>query len=783
MSVTIGPTIELLEKSFFELVIIVKVSLAILIFAIIWRLFLCSREAVFAWKRNASVMLFTAIGFILSWFSPWDLYFDSGNALFKHINLLGFLSLGIGALFLSFDLNIGKEHDSNEDSEVEELFQHRKKLLDSLVSSITQSNAMCETRVIGLFGSWGSGKTFFVKKLFQRLKGIEKRNFFVHYFNPLRFPDGDMVVSIFLHNIKSEYEQFVDGNWIDFEDYLSILNVAEKPFYKKIFGGLLSNSRSNNTEEVVDRINSIIHSKGIRGVVIIDEMDRLKPDELIRMLKVVRSTTLFNGLTVVCCLDYTYAKTCVEKSGIDNSDEYLQKFFTSSIVLPVDLKLEIQRELTLGLNGFLEDGLLKDNDFGPIMNEVNGLFNPNNAVFVIHQGSISHFYGEIIFKHRRGVEKFLTDFTIDLQKSDKVHLHKVFLFRVNLLKLIAPDLLMRIVRDKNNFEIIGDEDFMPGKLEIKNLIGLDILKAYEGSQREAICYLLESMFGSNVPFVKGGLNDLNSLHYYLNTDLGGEISETEIKQLIIERIDISDRPQIFVDAVFNELCRWQIWENLNVELSTSLDWIEINSSLLSNKIVYRAITSWGTYNERFDLINGFIKYISDKPDSIIADEILNYTVQYFILRRNSDETKKLGVNLAKCMEELNASAKTLDLLRHYKLLYSEKDKEIDSLFSKGLEIWLSNNKFRFLVHYLLVPNEGKEILVGRFFKDVITDFEMSIDPKQIFMDLSNSYKNQFRKLFEKLENDIFNDFSYENRCFIKRGEYLEFIELRKLFEI
>ena len=211
-----------------------------------------------------------------------------------------------------------------------------------------------EAFVIAISGSWGSGKTTFVKNLFDLLhgKGYEKqegteteqfiqRNKYekgqVAYFDAWKndfhkdpiLPFSRMILKTLCMN-EVDYKKAAD----------TIIETYQKMLEAKL-EGIGDYYKKDETEENIKKLKSLLRDS-VRGmdqskvVIIIDELDRCKPTFAVQLLEIVKHLFNVKGIVFIFALDINQLQHCVKTVYGDEFDAigYLERFFDYYSLLP-----------------------------------------------------------------------------------------------------------------------------------------------------------------------------------------------------------------------------------------------------------------------------------------------------------------------------------------------------------------------------------------------------------------------------------------------------------------
>lgn len=195
----------------------------------------------------------------------------------------------------------------------------------SLIRSVDHSEGL----VVALTGEWGTGKTSFINLLKNDLKGLEgESKIEVFEFNPWLFSDIESLVSRFFFEIatqlgvREENSKRLARIFIKYSSALS-------PIAKTIPGGQTalavadqlanivvgSNDGSYSLHEmraqIVEQLRAFEHPL----LIVIDDIDRLSPDEMQAIFKLVRLTGNFPNIIYLLVFDYKVVSKAIGKAG------------------------------------------------------------------------------------------------------------------------------------------------------------------------------------------------------------------------------------------------------------------------------------------------------------------------------------------------------------------------------------------------------------------------------------------------------------------------------------
>jgi hypothetical protein len=201
----------------------------------------------------------------------------------------------------------------------------RAALVDVLIVRLLISKAP----VIGLFGEFGSGKTSVLNLLRNHLKGKA----IVVSFSTWLPGSEETLISYLLSDIASQCQkEYVVPGLRRSSRRLADALSEPVPLIK----GLLRLFPSATQKDDIENLKIALARLPKRVVVLLDELDRMQKDELLQLLKVVRGIASLPNLSFVCAAARKQLMHTVfgENAEWDKSNEYFEKFFPSTVIIP-----------------------------------------------------------------------------------------------------------------------------------------------------------------------------------------------------------------------------------------------------------------------------------------------------------------------------------------------------------------------------------------------------------------------------------------------------------------
>lgn len=175
---------------------------------------------------------------------------------------------------------------------------------------------------------YGVGKTSFMYQLQQI---AEKERVDVCWFKPWLYEDSQSMVINFIRVIQEqlgEDDKLLQRMLGRYAQILASINGYE------IFSFFQHDGTSVETQ--FEEIKIKLRDKKRPVIVLIDDVDRLQGNELLRMLQMIRNMGDFPYIYYIIAGDKVAIEEALVAEGIVDTDEYLKKFFNLEICFPAD---------------------------------------------------------------------------------------------------------------------------------------------------------------------------------------------------------------------------------------------------------------------------------------------------------------------------------------------------------------------------------------------------------------------------------------------------------------
>jgi len=204
----------------------------------------------------------------------------------------------------------------------------RKKFIEDLQKEI-ENMSFSDSFVFGLYGSWGEGKTSVINLLKNKFK--ESEDFLIVNFDPWNFKDEEAILSAFYNQIEKSFSQkfILPGFKKTFMKYQNLISMGLSQTGIKID----FSDTKESIEEIRQRIESYITQIKKKIIIFIDDIDRLQPNEILLVLKLVRLSANFKNTIFLLAFDPVIVQDYF-KNDLNIDSEFLEKIVQKPIPLP-----------------------------------------------------------------------------------------------------------------------------------------------------------------------------------------------------------------------------------------------------------------------------------------------------------------------------------------------------------------------------------------------------------------------------------------------------------------
>jgi len=231
----------------------------------------------------------------------------------------------------------------------------REKFIEDLYREIIKL-PFSDSFVFGLYGSWGEGKTSVINLL--RNKFNENDCFLAVNFDPWYFKDEEAILTAFYKQV----EQALDQRYI----FPNLKKTFSR--YRKLISFGLSQAgvsidfslNEETLEDVKQKIESYIADTKKKVLIIIDDIDRLQPKDILHIFKVIRLNAKFKNTIFLLSFDPIVIQNYLNKAF--NADlEFLEKIVQKPVPLPAIEQRDIDNFLDVHIDRLFKELKIQKN--------------------------------------------------------------------------------------------------------------------------------------------------------------------------------------------------------------------------------------------------------------------------------------------------------------------------------------------------------------------------------------------------------------------------------------
>lgn len=195
-----------------------------------------------------------------------------------------------------------------------------------------------ENMIIGLYGSWGFGKSSILNLLKENL---EKRHLETIYFNPWMYgSEEQLLISLFNTIVeKSGLDDKDKTKLIElFNKYLPLISIVSEKFTKNVEAILKvvgDNSDIVNASYCKTKIDEILLNKANPITIFIDDVDRLSKNEIHILFKTLRLIASFKHIIYVVACDFDMVAKSIKENYVNGGIEDGRSFIDKIIQIPI----------------------------------------------------------------------------------------------------------------------------------------------------------------------------------------------------------------------------------------------------------------------------------------------------------------------------------------------------------------------------------------------------------------------------------------------------------------
>lgn len=204
---------------------------------------------------------------------------------------------------------------------------------------------------IGITGKWGLGKTSFLDLIKRNLRNDEV---ILVDFKPWNNKNSSAVIQDFFESIKfavRPYDSSLSSLLVKYSNKLTTLN--DNTFTQSVKTMINFFSGLESTDNLYTEINNALIQNGKKIIIFIDDLDRLDKEEIIEVIRLMRSTANFYNTFFLVAYDKSYIAKALKEHNSYSHERFLEKIFQIEVTLPFFNKDELRYKLAQRLTDAL----------------------------------------------------------------------------------------------------------------------------------------------------------------------------------------------------------------------------------------------------------------------------------------------------------------------------------------------------------------------------------------------------------------------------------------------
>lgn len=247
-----------------------------------------------------------------------------------------------------------------------------KDIAHKLVHSVENGD---ESIVFGLNGKWGSGKSTLLKFIVDEINiqysdFLNSEDFFILEFNPWLFSGQEELQRKFLSKLakglgdKNQAFKNITQKFSKALDKFSLvkyLHPALAEGIKDVQESLEKYNDETPIEELKEEIDKLIVNKNFRIYITIDDLDRLKPNEITDVFQMVKLNANFKNTVFLISYDREVVTDSLDSMYHKKGEQYLEKIVQIDFTVPEILSEKIEDIFFLELSEFVRKNQVEFN--------------------------------------------------------------------------------------------------------------------------------------------------------------------------------------------------------------------------------------------------------------------------------------------------------------------------------------------------------------------------------------------------------------------------------------
>ena len=205
----------------------------------------------------------------------------------------------------------------------------RSEFARMLARRLLKTSSSHQSFAVGILSPWGYGKTSFLNLIKDELK---RYGTICIDFSPWTYGKENNLIREFFTEVGKHLRRYADDLPRDMMEYAHILEKSESTSWLSILLSL--GSTGHSLEQQSNLLKQSLQKIDRPIVVFIDDLDRLRGDEVMEILKLIRNAANFSGIKFVAAYDRNYLVEAIKNQNIESASRYLEKIFQIEYTLP-----------------------------------------------------------------------------------------------------------------------------------------------------------------------------------------------------------------------------------------------------------------------------------------------------------------------------------------------------------------------------------------------------------------------------------------------------------------
>ena len=244
-------------------------------------------------------------------------------------------------------------------------FNSLAETIADIISKVTAP----EGSVIAINGQWGSGKSSLINLIRKHLCGTTDRgDLKIVDFNCWWFSDSEALTIAYFRELYSAMEPSLTWKTkiplkialSKLGRYLSLVNVGIAGKIISTIGKILV--QANTVESLHKKLSCVLIGMGSKYLIIIDDIDRLSPDDAVLIFRLVKSVGRLPNIMYLLAYDRQLAEKIVTERYPSEKSQYLEKIVQMSFDLPLPSQATLEKEFLTRLDNVIEEKEFGDAD-------------------------------------------------------------------------------------------------------------------------------------------------------------------------------------------------------------------------------------------------------------------------------------------------------------------------------------------------------------------------------------------------------------------------------------